>query len=105
MHPPTLRDQVWVELGAELTPAKSLARVDTVTARTVTTVTVLGVRLTGLGTLSTLLPTVSDLARALAMAAVISAALAVASGLIAQVLTISHHLNVSIHGSGAAEAG
>ena len=39
---PTRADQAWDELAAELTPAKSLARVDTVTARAVTTITVVG---------------------------------------------------------------
>ena len=52
----TKSDRNWAELAAELTPAKSLARVDTVTARAVTTITVIGVLLTGLGVLSAGLP-------------------------------------------------
>jgi hypothetical protein len=85
-------DRNWVDLAAELTPVKSLARVDAVTARAVTTITVIGVLLTGLGALSAGLPSYPDLARGLAIAAVTSAALAVASALTAQVLTITRRL-------------
>ena len=48
VRPPSPADQAWAELAADLTPAKSLARIDTVTARAVTTITVVGVLLTGL---------------------------------------------------------
>ena len=90
---PTRADQAWDELAAELTPAKSLARVDTVTARAVTTITVVGLLLTGLGALSAGLPADNAAARGLAVATVITAAVAVACALIAQVLTITRHLN------------
>lgn len=76
-------DQAWAELAAELTPAKSLARVDTVTARAVTTITVVGVLLTGLGALGAGLLAQAGPAHALAVATVITAALAVACALAA----------------------
>lgn len=93
VRPAAARDQAWADLGAELTPVKSLARIDTATSRAVTTVTVVGVLLTGLGALSTSLLAQDDLARALAAAAVIIAALAVASALAAQVLTTTRRVN------------
>jgi hypothetical protein len=45
VSPPSPADRAWADLGAELTPAKSLARVDAVTARAITTNTVVGVLL------------------------------------------------------------
>lgn len=45
-------DQAWADLATQLTPAASLARIDAVTARAVTTITVLGTLLTGLGVLT-----------------------------------------------------
>jgi hypothetical protein len=92
---PTTGDQAWAALSAELTPAKSLARVDTVTARAVTTITVVGLLLTGLGTLSAGLLSRGGLARDLAFATVITAAVAVACALTAQVLTITRHVNAA----------
>jgi hypothetical protein len=93
---PSARDQAWAALAAELTPAKSLARIDAVTARAVTTVTVIGLLLTGLGAFAAGLPTaLGEPARALAVATVITAALAVACALTAQVLTISRRLNTA----------
>ncbi len=44
-------DKGWAELAAQLTPAGSMARIDTITARAVTTVTFIGTLLTGLGAL------------------------------------------------------
>ncbi len=93
VRPPSSRDQAWAELAAGLAPAKSLARIDAVTARAVTTVTVVGVLLTGLGAASAALPAQPGTARALAAAAAITAALAVAAALTAQVLTITRRLN------------
>jgi hypothetical protein len=93
VRPPTPANQAWAELAAGLTPANSLARVDTVTARAVTTVTVVGLLLTGLGAASTALPGEPGTARDLTVAAVISAALAVAAALTAQLLTITRGLN------------
>ena len=90
---PSPADQAWAALAAELTPAKSLARVDTITARAVTTVTVVGVLLTGLGALSAGLLTRDTLARGLTTAAVAAAALAVACALAAQILSVTRHLN------------
>ena len=95
VRPPTRADQAWADLAAQLTPARSLARVDTVTARAVTTITVVGVLLTGLGALAAGLPTQNTAARDLAAATVITAAAAVGCALAAQVLTITRHLNPS----------
>jgi hypothetical protein len=93
VHPPNPADQAWAALAAQLTPANSLARIDTVTARAVTTITVLGVLLTGLGALAAAQFTTSAAAQDLAAATVATAALAVACALTAQVLTITRHLN------------
>ena len=49
---PSRADQAWADLAVQLTPANSLTRIDTVTARAITTITVLGVLLTGLGALA-----------------------------------------------------
>jgi uncharacterized membrane protein YccF (DUF307 family) len=42
VRPTSAADRAWVELAGELSPAKSLARVDAATARVVTTVTIVG---------------------------------------------------------------
>src|SRR5690349_10773137 len=83
VRPPSRADQAWADLAAQLTPASSLARIDTVTARAITTITVLGVLLTGLGALAAGQFTHSAAARGLAAATVATAALAVASALAA----------------------
>ena len=93
VQPTSLADQAWAELAARLTPAASLDRIDAVTARAITTITVLGVLLTGLGALSAGQLAHHGAARDLAVAAVITAALAVACALTAQVLTITRRLN------------
>ena len=93
VRPLSPADQAWAQLAADLTPAKSLTRIDTVTARAVTTITIVGVLLTGLGAVGAALLGQSGPARALAAAAVITAALAVAAALTAQVLTITRRLN------------
>lgn len=86
-------DQAWADLAAQLTPAASLARIDAVTSRAITTITVIGVLLTGLGALGAGQFARRGAARDLAVAAVITATLAVASALFAQVLTITRRLN------------
>lgn len=86
-------DLRWNELASQLTPAASLARIDTVTSRAVTTITVIGLLLTGLGALAAGQFARHGAARDLAVAAVITATLAVASALTAQVLTITRGLN------------
>jgi hypothetical protein len=93
VSPPSPADRAWADLGAELTPAKSLARVDAVTARAITTITVVGVLLTGLGAVTAGLLTHNGAARVLAAVTVLIAAAAVACALTAQVLTITRHLN------------
>jgi hypothetical protein len=93
VRPTSPADQAWADLATQLTPAASLARIDTVTARAVTTVTVLGTLLTGLGALAAGQLTPNATARGLAVAAVITATLAVACALAAQVLTITRGLN------------
>jgi hypothetical protein len=92
----TAADRAWAELAAQLTPAASIARVDTVTARAVTTITVIGLLLTGFGALNAgQLGSYSPAATGLAVAAVIVASLSVACALTAQVLTISRRLNTA----------
>lgn len=86
-------DQAWAELAAQLTPAASLARIDTVTTRAVTTITVIGVLLTGLGALAAGQVAHGTATRDLAVAAVITATLSVACALAAQVLTITRGIN------------
>jgi hypothetical protein len=70
-------DQAWADLASQLTPAASLTRIDTVTARAITTITVLGTLLTGLGALTAGQLTHNAAARALATATVVTAAIAV----------------------------
>jgi hypothetical protein len=93
VRPPSRADQAWADLASQLTPANSLARIDTVTARAITTTTVLGTVLTGLGALTAGQLTHSTAVRDLAAATVITAALAVSCALAAQVLTITRRLN------------
>jgi hypothetical protein len=93
VRPTRPADQAWADLAARLTPAASLDRVDTVTARAVTTITVLGVLLTGLGAVTAGELADSTVTRVLAAATVIAATLAVACALTAQVLTITRGLN------------
>jgi hypothetical protein len=93
VRPVSDEDRVWVSLAGELTPAKSLERVDTATDRVVRTVTIIGTLLGGLGVFGATKPTVSGPARWITIAAVACAALAVACALAAQILTITRHLN------------
>jgi hypothetical protein len=89
----TQKDKTWADLATQLTPAASLARIDTVTARATGTVTVIGVLITGLGAVAAGQVASAGAARGLAVAAVITATIAVACALTAQVLTISYGLN------------
>jgi hypothetical protein len=93
VRPPTPADQNWAALAARLTPAASLDRIDTITQRAITTTTILGTLLTGLGTLTATQLTGHTAARDLAAATVITATLAVTLALTAQTLTITRHLN------------
>jgi hypothetical protein len=87
-------DKAWADLAAQLTPAASMARIDTVTARVVTTVTVIGTLLTGLGVFGAdQLAKDSPVATGLAIATVLMATLSVVLALAAQVLTITRRLN------------
>jgi hypothetical protein len=86
-------DRVWVELAEELTPAKSLARIDAATARVVTTTAVIGTLLTGLGLVAATASTTSTWSRRLAVAAVVIAACAVVMALSAQVLSVTRTVN------------
>jgi len=63
VRPVSDEDRVWVNLAAELTPAKSLERVDTATDRVVRTVTIIGTLLGGLGVFGATKPSVSGPAR------------------------------------------
>jgi hypothetical protein len=89
------RLRAWQALADELTPAHSLARIDAATARVLANVTVVGTLLTGLGLLAAGLPGPGGAARALALAAVVAAVLAVGCALSAQVLTIRTGLNTN----------
>ncbi|MGH7732898.1 MAG: hypothetical protein ACREOE_04130 [Gemmatimonadales bacterium] len=93
VRPVTDEDRVWVNLADELTPAKSLERVDTATDRVVRTVTIIGTLLGGFGVFGATKPAVSGPARWITIAAVACAALAVACALAAQILTITRHFN------------
>ncbi len=93
VRPTTPAGQAWADLAAQFTPAASLARIGTVTARAITTITVLGVLLTGLGALAPGQFTHSSAAQDLAAATIVTATLAVTCALAAQVLTITRHLN------------
>jgi|HubBroStandDraft_5_1064220.scaffolds.fasta_scaffold60189_2 hypothetical protein len=93
VRPASPADQAWADLATKLTPAASLARIDAVTARAITTITVIGLLLTGLGALAAGQFTRHGAAQDLSVAAVIVATLAVASALTAQVLTITRGLN------------
>lgn len=94
VRPTTAADKAWADLAAQLTPAGSMARIDTVTARAVTTITTIGLLLTGLGALGAdQFAKNSPAASALAVAAVIVASLSVACALTAQLLTITRRLN------------
>jgi hypothetical protein len=93
-RPTTAADLAWAALAAQLTPAASMARIDTVTSRAVTTITIIGLLLTGLGALgASQFAGDSPAAAALAAAAVVVATLSVACALTAQVLTITRRLN------------
>jgi hypothetical protein len=92
---PEPRVLAWRALAEELTPAKSLARVDVATARVVTNVTVVGSLLTGLGLVAAGLPATAAAARSLAVAAVVAAVLAVGCALTAQMLSIRRGLNTN----------
>lgn len=96
VRPTTAADKAWADLAAQLTPAASMTRIDTVTARAVTTITTIGLLLTGLGALGAdQFAKDSPAASALAVAAVIVASLSVACALTAQVLTITRRLNTA----------
>ncbi len=92
---PDPRVLAWRALADDLTPAKSLARVDVATSRVVTNVTVVGSLLTGLGLVAAGLPATDVAARYLAVAGVVAAVLAVSSALTAQTLSIRRGLNTN----------
>lgn len=92
---PTPREQALAALAAELTPAKSLQRLDTATARVVTTISLVATLLTGLGLITAGLTNLTMPARALAIISIGLAFLAVLLALTAQILTITHRLNTN----------
>jgi hypothetical protein len=83
----------WLALADELTPAKSLARLDTVSARVVSTVGVVATLLTGFGLLAATLPGTGGVVRVVAIGSVVLAVAAVACAVAAQVVTITTDLN------------
>ncbi|TQN42910.1 hypothetical protein FHU33_2321 [Blastococcus colisei] len=92
---PDPRVLAWRALADDLTPAKSLARIDVATSRVVTNVTVVGSLLTGLGLLAAGQPATDVAARRLAVAGVVAAVLAVACALTAQTVSIRSGLNTN----------
>jgi hypothetical protein len=89
VRPLTGRQQRLKALGEELTPAKSLARMDAATARVVATVSIVGTLLTGLGLVTAGLPDVEGAARVLAACSAVLAVLAVLFALSAQIFTVT----------------
>ncbi|HEY9243149.1 MAG TPA: hypothetical protein VIP48_14275, partial [Streptosporangiaceae bacterium] len=81
VRPVSQADRTWATLGNELTPAKSLQRMDTATDRVVRTVTIIGTLLGGFGVFGATKPTVSGPARWITVGAVVCAAAAVARAL------------------------
>jgi hypothetical protein len=92
---PTPGQQAWAALGAELTPAKSLQRLDAATARVVSTVGVVATLLTGFGLVAAGVGNLSGGARGLAAVSVGLAFLAVLLALVAQTLTVTRGLNTN----------
>jgi hypothetical protein len=87
--PPNPDDDAWDALSAELTPAKSLERVDAAAERVVGQLTLVGTVLTALGLVATATIVTDAVARALVLAAVVLAVAAVVAALTCQVLTSS----------------
>jgi hypothetical protein len=92
---PTPRQRHLRELAEQLTPARSLGRLDTATARVVSTVSVVATLLTGLGLVAAGLPDAGPGGRGWAVVAVVLAFLAVLAALAAQVVTITRGLNAN----------
>lgn len=90
---PSARQRAWAELGAELTPAKSLQRLDAATARVVSTISVVATLLTGFGLVAAGLSSLPGAGRVLAAIAAGLAFLAVLAALAAQTVTITRGLN------------
>jgi hypothetical protein len=93
--PLTARQRALRALAEELTPVKSLVRLDAAVGRVVTTVSVIGSLLTGFGLAAAGLPGIDDFSRALAVSSVVCAVLAVSCALIAQTLTVTRGLNTN----------
>lgn len=89
----TPRQRALAALADELTPTKSLARLDVATARVVSSVTLVTALLTGLGLVAVGLPATAGAPRTLATVSVGLAFLAVLCALAAQVLTVSQGVN------------
>ncbi|OLT52420.1 hypothetical protein [Cellulosimicrobium sp. CUA-896] len=87
--PPTPADDAWDALADELTPAKSLQRVDAAAERVVGQLALVGTVLTALGLVATATILTDPWERRLALAAVALAVLAVAAAMTCQVLTSS----------------
>lgn len=90
---PSPADQAWADLATQLTPANSLARIDTITDRATITSIVLGFLVAGLGTLAAEELIHNGVTRVLAVATVITATLAVVCALTTQILPITRRLN------------
>src|SRR5690349_6693348 len=86
---PDKRDQDWLDLAAELTPVKSLGRIDLAATRVMSTVTILGALITGFGIYTSGYPTAPRGARWFALGATIAATLAVICALAGQLVSVT----------------
>ena len=86
----SVADRIWIELAAELTPAKILDR----TSRTDNTVAIVGAAISGFAVFGAKLPALATIPRTLAIAAALAAALAVVSIITYQIASSPRFINV-----------
>ena len=91
----TPMEQAWQALAVEAGPAKSLARLETASARVVTTIATVAAPLTGLGLVAAGQPATAGWPRVLAVGSVVLAFAAVLFALAGQVLTVNPDLNLN----------
>ena len=91
----TPMEQAWQALAVEAGPAKSLARLETASARVVTTIATVAALLTGLGLVAAGQPATAGWPRVLAVGSVVLAFAAVLFALAGQVLTVNPDLNLN----------
>ena len=91
----TPMEQAWQALAVEAGPAKSLARLETGSARVVTTIATVAAPLAGLGLVAAGQPATAGWPRVLAVVSVVLAFAAVLFALAGQVLTVNPDLNLN----------